>query len=79
MSTDIMVRELSRQSLVDVGEVHISRTSLGKKSGSRYLIYLPINRNYLWEMLHKSRAKVRVFIEVPRKEVTNNTVGVVRR
>jgi hypothetical protein len=78
MSTESIVYELSRQNLIDVGEIHISRTSLGKKIGSRYLIYLPMNRNYLWRLLHEKGIKVRVFIEVPRKEV-NDTIGVVRK
>jgi hypothetical protein len=54
-----------RQRIIDVGEVHISRTTLGKKHGERYLIYLPMSRNYLWKNLHDLNAKVRVYIEIP--------------
>jgi hypothetical protein len=57
--------KMLRQRIIDVGEVHISRTTLGKKSGERYLIYLPMNRNYLWKNLHDLNVKVRVYIEIP--------------
>ena len=34
----------------------------------RYLIYLPINLNYLWRELHERKLKVRVYIEIPDEE-----------
>jgi len=60
-----IVFQMLNQKLVDVGEVHITRTTLGSKQGERYLIYLPMNRNYLWKLLHNLNAKVRVYIEIP--------------
>jgi hypothetical protein len=64
---DILKREISGE-LIDAGELRVSKTGLGKKKpGERYLIYLPLNRNYLWRMLHKSGVKVRVFIEIPEE------------
>jgi hypothetical protein len=51
--------------LLDVGEVRISRTSVKGRQEARYLIYLPSNRAYLWKTLHESRAKLRVFIDLP--------------
>jgi hypothetical protein len=63
-STNIL--NLLRRNFIDCGELHISRTSLGaKKSGERFLIYLPQNRRYLWRLLHGSKLRVRVFVELP--------------
>jgi hypothetical protein len=68
--------ELLRQRFIDVGELRISRTSLGKKrAGERYLIYLPLNRNYLWRALHERGAKVRVFIEIPSGALSDETAA----
>jgi hypothetical protein len=53
--------------VLDVGELRISRTTLGKRGGERYLIYLPLNRNYLWRELYERRVRVRVFIEIPEE------------
>jgi hypothetical protein len=64
METLIAVHML-KQRLIDVGEIHITRTTLGKKQGERYLIYLPTNRNYVWKLLHDLGVKVRVYIEIP--------------
>lgn len=51
--------------LLDCGELHVSRSTPDKARGrGRYLIYLPINRNYLWELLWKNRVKVRVFLQI---------------
>jgi hypothetical protein len=61
-----VLRGKSIGELIDVGELRVSKTSLGKKrTGVRYLIYLPLNRNYLWEAIHEKRVKVRVYIEIP--------------
>jgi len=57
--------------IVDVGELQISKTTLGKRGGDRYLIYLPMNRNYLWRLLHNANAKVRVYLEVPEDVLKN--------
>jgi hypothetical protein len=35
------------------------------KSGTRYLLYLPLELNELWEELHKNKAKLNVIIIVP--------------
>lgn len=60
----LLATHMLKQKLVDVGEVRITRTTLGKKQGERYLIYLPMNRNYLWRLLHDLDAKVRIYIEI---------------
>ena len=60
-----MIEKILKNKVIDIGEVRIAKSSLGRKiQGSRYVIYLPINRNYLWEELHKTNRKFRVFIEV---------------
>lgn len=59
------VERLLKGSVVDVGEVRVARSSLGPKKGPRFLIYLPTTRNYLWQVLHASGHKVRVYIELP--------------
>jgi hypothetical protein len=75
IESSVLVNMLS-QKVIDVGEVHISRTSLGKKKkGNRYLIYLPIGRNYLWKILHKENVKVRVFIEIPSEGLIRGEQG----
>jgi hypothetical protein len=61
----LIATHMLRQRLIDVGEIHVTRTSLGKKQGERYLIYLPMNRNYVWRLLHDLGVKVRVYIEIP--------------
>jgi hypothetical protein len=62
-----VVENVIKKGLVDVGEISISRTNLGRKGGfqDRYLIYLPLNRNYMWRALHSRRVKVRVYLEIP--------------
>jgi hypothetical protein len=63
---------LINKGVVDVGELRISKTSLGvKRRGERYLIYLPINRNYLWKVLHDKKIKVRIYIEIPIEALAN--------
>ncbi|MCC6014246.1 MAG: hypothetical protein LM564_00905 [Desulfurococcaceae archaeon] len=56
--------------VVDVGELRISKTTLGKRGGERFLIYLPLNRNYLWRELYERRVKVRIFIEIPVEAIS---------
>jgi len=51
--------------IIDVGEVKITRTALGKYGGYRFLVYLPTARNYLWEELRARGRRVRIFIELP--------------
>jgi hypothetical protein len=65
------ILDLLRGSFVDCGELHVSKTSLGtKRLGNRYLIYLPLNRNYLWHVLHSSKARVKVLVELPKNPET---------
>jgi hypothetical protein len=72
---DILKRRISGE-LIDAGELRVSKTSLGKKRpGERYLIYLPLNRNYLWRALHESGVKVRVFIEIPEGVLKESKEG----
>jgi len=63
------VLDLLSIGLIDCGELHISRTSMGSKRPceERFLIYLPKGRNYLWKMLNELKVRVRVFIELPRE------------
>jgi len=35
------------------------------KSGNRYLLYLPLELNELWEVLHRNKVKLNVIIIVP--------------
>jgi hypothetical protein len=66
---------LLKARIIDVGEVKIAQTTLGRRGGLRYLIYLPMNRNYIWKVLHASGHKVRAFVEVPmefREKVPSN-------
>jgi hypothetical protein len=52
------VLELLRKNVVDCGKLYVSKTSLGaKRSGERYLIYLPISRNYLWKIYPRFKNK----------------------
>jgi hypothetical protein len=60
-----LAEQLLKAKLIDVGEIRISRTSLGKKGGERYVIYLPLARCYLWRQLRELNVKVRVYIELP--------------
>ena len=62
-----LVDIVTLKDVIDVGELKISRTSLGKRYGykERYLVYLPLSRNYLWKALHESKARVRIFLEIP--------------
>jgi len=65
-----VLKELLRSELVDVGEVRIARASphLGGVPGKeRYIIYLPMNRSYLWRVLHDTGEKVRVYVEIPER------------
>ena len=62
LSMDAIFNLLISNRLIDCGELVISKSSLGKKrKGERYLVYLPLSRNYLWRGLHGR--KVRVFIQ----------------
>jgi len=66
-----LVVSASSLRVIDAGELRISRTTLGKRGGDRYLIYLPMNRNYLWRLLHNANAKVRIYIEIPEDVLKN--------
>lgn len=51
--------------VIDVGEVRVSRTTPDKARGKpRYVIYLPTQRNYLWEELWRGRVRVILYMEV---------------
>ncbi len=49
--------------VIDVGELKLSRTNL-QGGRHRYLIYLPIRRNYVWEQIYNKGLKVRVYLEL---------------
>jgi hypothetical protein len=67
---DEFVDHIMRGGLIDAGELRLTKTTLGKRGGPRYLIYLPLSRNYLWQALHGR--KVRVFIQ-PLAEETKES------
>ncbi len=59
------LRDVFVSKYIDVGELRIARSTPDRARGkARYLIYLPISRNYLWEKLYNSRVVVRVYFEV---------------
>jgi len=61
----VMEGMFSWNDVIDVGELRISRTTPNKAFGkARYVIYLPLSRNYLWEEIHKKRVRCRVFLEI---------------
>jgi hypothetical protein len=70
---DELVKRLLSDDLIDVGEVKITRTNF--RDGSRYLVYLPMARNYLWEALHSSKCKVRLFMQVVTREQRRQLLG----
>jgi hypothetical protein len=61
------ILSLLKMGFLDLGELSISRTSIGKgrPDEGRYLIYLPKSRAYLWRVLHDSKIKVRIFVQLP--------------
>jgi len=64
--------DLLHQGVIDAGELRISKTRyrIGDKLEDRFLIYLPVNRNYLWRILHEKNIKVRIFIEIPSEALS---------
>lgn len=69
VSEDGIAELVLKGRLIDCGEIGVSRSTPNKARGKpRYLIYLPIARNYLWESLWKKRIKLRVLIQVPKTE-----------
>lgn len=62
MAEDIVEAILKSKKVIDVGEVRVTRSPAGDKE--RFLIYLPVSRNYLWRLIWDSGKKVRVYIEV---------------
>lgn len=63
-----ILQELLKTSLIDIGEVKIARATTrfgGVEGKERYVVYLPLARNYLWRVLHDMGGKVRLYIEVP--------------
>jgi hypothetical protein len=73
-----LTMDLLQKNVVDCGMLYVSRTSTGtKKPGERYVIYLPMNRNYLWRALHNSKFKVKVLIELPENltKLKSTTAG----
>ena len=61
-----IVKELLKAKLLDLGEVRVARASPNAVRGKpRFLIYLPVNRNYVWQWLHESGARIRLFAELP--------------
>ncbi|ACL11449.1 hypothetical protein DKAM_1123 [Desulfurococcus amylolyticus 1221n] len=62
---DKLLEGLLAGRFIDVGELRVSRTTPDRARGkARYVLYLPLSRNYLWEKLYESRAVVRVYFEV---------------
>jgi len=68
MSSNMIIDMIARN-IIDAGELRISKTTMGKKrEADRYLIYLPINRNYIWQALHQKNKKVRVLLMIPSEK-----------
>jgi len=65
------IEELLKSRLIDVGDVRIARATLtGVRGKARYIIYLPMARNYLWRLLNEAGEKVRLYVEVPEGVLT---------
>jgi hypothetical protein len=63
------LRDVFVSKYIDVGELRVSRTTPDKARGkARYVLYLPLSRNYLWEKLYESKAVVRVYFEVVERD-----------
>ena len=43
------------------------------RHGNRYIIYLPIDYNDLWEKIKKMGVKVRIYVEVLNEQQTSST------
>jgi hypothetical protein len=56
---NVLINLLISGRIIDCGELTISRSSLGSKGGLRHLIYLPLNRSYLWKLLNEKKVKVK--------------------
>lgn len=65
-ATNTVTELVIKGELIDCGEVTISRSTPNKASRgrARYLIYLPLNRNYLWEELWIKKTRIRLFIQI---------------
>jgi len=50
---------LKSRRIIPVGSRRISRLGY-----NRYVIYLPIELNYLWKELNQSKNRVKVYIEI---------------
>jgi hypothetical protein len=59
---DELIKRVLNGGLIDVGEVSITKTRF--RDDFRYLVYLPMTRNYLWEIIYSLKCKVRLFIQV---------------
>lgn len=58
MSSDtpaILFKKMLEGKVLDVGQ-----TKMARLSENRFVIYLPTNRNYLWQALHKKKVRVRI-------------------
>jgi hypothetical protein len=59
---------LKTNRIVDIGERRIVMATKDCGKGKpRFLIYLPMERNDLWQLLWEKRVKVKVFIEIPEE------------
>jgi hypothetical protein len=78
-----MVHKLSfevikKARIIDIGERRVSRVVKEFKGRSRFVIYLPITRNDVWEILWERKIPVKVFLEIPEgaiKEDEENREG----
>jgi len=71
MSSSIVKELFAGSRLIDLGEVRVTRASLNAVRGKpRYLIYLPVSRNYVWKALNEAGVKIRLFAELPQDLAT---------
>jgi hypothetical protein len=51
--------------VIDVGELRVARSTPNKARGkARYVLYLPLARNYLWQELYEKKLRIRVYFEI---------------
>jgi len=56
-----VIELLKSRKIIPLGYRRISKLGEG-----RYIIYLPVELNYLWEELNKTKEKVRIYIEIEK-------------
>jgi hypothetical protein len=65
VSGELYIEVIKRSKVLDLGLKRISRTVRNYKGQPRFVIYLPITRNYIWGFLWERKIPVKVFLEIP--------------